>query len=90
MKKTFPSGLSAFVVLALSACATGDGQRWTCTAPKLVNAQYVGGPTAMVHLSGYAYGNSYPVTKNATATEARGSTSDGTPFVCTAQSSKQP
>ena len=40
---------------------------------------------AMIHLQGYGSGGSYKVEKNASGTEAKGATVDGTPFTCMRQ-----
>lgn len=73
----------AIISLFIAGCATtGDGVKWKCTANNIVNFQYNGSDYAMIHLSGYDYGNRYKVEKNAKGTEARGTTTDGTPFVC--------
>ena len=72
---------SAWLVLA-GCASTGDGAKWTCASEGLVNSNYTGGDFAMVQLQGFASGGSYKVIKNSAATEAKGVTANGTPFVC--------
>jgi len=70
--------------LALAACQTTSGPTWTCSAKNLVDANYSGGSTAYVHLSGFSRGNNYSVTKSADGKTATGTTGNGTPFTCVA------
>lgn len=73
----------AAAVVVLSGCvSTGDGSKWTCSAEGLVNSNFTGGDFAMIQLQGFASGGSYKVVKNAAATEAKGTTANGAPFVC--------
>ena len=74
------------LVATLAGCATGgDGAAWKCSANGLVNSNYTGSSMAMIHLQGYGSGGSYKVEKNASGTEAKGATVDGTPFTCMRQ-----
>jgi hypothetical protein len=54
---------------------------WECSANKLKNYRYTGGRTAMIHLTPYQSGGSYPVTK-VSDTKVTGKTKDGTAFTC--------
>jgi hypothetical protein len=74
---------SLFAVVAATA-QTGKPKTWTCSAPNLVNFSYDGGDSAYIHLTPYASGGTYPVTKTKAGTQATGVTANGTKFVCTA------
>ena len=69
---------------AQTAKAPAAPKTWKCTASGLVNASYDGGDSAYVHLSGFSYGGTYPVTRNKAGTVATGTTANGTKFTCTA------
>ncbi|MGB9495225.1 MAG: hypothetical protein WCA83_10535 [Azonexus sp.] len=73
----------ALAAIALASCATtGDGSKWTCTAPGIMNSSYDGSGFAFVQLQGFANGHSYEVVKNSQGNEATGTTANGTRFVC--------
>ncbi len=75
--------LCGVVLAVMTGCATtGDGGRWTCAADGMQSGSYDGSEYANIHLRGYSYGGRYKVEKNADGTEAKGTTRDGTPFVC--------
>jgi hypothetical protein len=74
------------LVVTLAGCATGgDSAAWKCDAKGLINSNYNGSTMAMIHLQGFAMGDSYKVEKNAAGTEAKGVTANGTPFSCVRQ-----
>jgi hypothetical protein len=56
--------------------------RWECSAKNLKSYRYTGGSSAMIHLSPYPNGGTYPVTR-VSATKVTGKTKDGTAFTCT-------
>jgi len=70
--------------VAQSAKPAAAAKSWKCTASGLVTASYDGGDSAYVHLTGFSYGGTYPVTKNKAGTVATGTTANGTKFTCTA------
>jgi len=85
MRKSLGFGVASAVLVLAGCASTGDGAKWTCAGEGLVNSNYAGGDFAMVQLQGFASGGSYKVVKNAAATEAKGATANGTPFVCKKQ-----
>lgn len=68
------------VCLAASVAEAQSGKQWKCSAPGLVSSSYTGGSTAYIHLSGFATGGTYPVTKKGNV--ATGVTANGTKFTC--------
>ena len=74
----------ALVSSGRSAERPAAPKTWKCAASGLVNASYDGGDSAYVHLVGFSYGGTYPVTKNKAGTVATGTTANGTRFTCTA------
>jgi hypothetical protein len=70
--------LAAIICVAASTAQAGAG--WSCSAKGLLDYSFDGGGCATIHLTGYAYGNCYPVTVKGNV--ASGVTSDGTPFKC--------
>lgn len=64
--------------------AAAQSATWVCTADKLQSYSYKGGKSATIHLKPYKSGGSYKVTQ-VSATEVKGKTKDGTPFVCKKQ-----
>ena len=83
MKRAIFGWTVVSAVFVLAGCAsTGEGSKWACSAQGLVNSNYSGGGYAMVQLQGFASGGSYKVAKNSAATEAKGVTANGTPFLC--------
>lgn len=65
---------------ALTICTTQAEAGWTCTARGLVDYSFDGGGCATIHLSGYSYGDCYPVSIKGNT--AIGKTGNGTPFTC--------
>jgi hypothetical protein len=67
----------AYAIIISSAQAQAG---WSCSAKGLVDYSYDGTGCATIHLSGYSYGNCYPVTLKGKL--ASGVTTNGTPFIC--------
>ena len=82
MYMTKYSLLTLAAIMVVGCATTGDGGKWTCTAPGIQNSSYDGSDFAFVHLLGFPNGRSYPVVKNSQGNEATGTTGNGTPFVC--------
>jgi hypothetical protein len=61
---------------------------WKCSAEDLAEADFNGGETARIRLAAFRRGDSYPVTFNADKTEAKGTTGNGTPFICVKEKQK--
>lgn len=70
----------ALMLFAAAATPAGAAEKWKCSAAGLIAATYTGGATAYIHLSPFAYGGNYKVTKK--GSKATGVTANGTRFTC--------
>ena len=74
--------LGAALAMATSIPTTpAFAASWECSAKNLKGYRYTGGRSAMIHLSRYPSGGSYPV-RQAGNNKVTGRTKDGTAFTC--------
>lgn len=80
------AAIRGFALVSSGQCAERPAapKTWKCSASDLVKASYDGEDSTHVHLVGFSYGGTYPVTRNKAGTVATGTTAKGTRFTCTA------
>jgi hypothetical protein len=74
------SAILLTAIVGVTATSIQAQASWSCSAKGIVDYSFDGTGCATIHLTGYPYGNCYPVTMKGNV--ANGVTTNGTPFTC--------